>query len=149
MREANEQRIRQLEEIEQRMVQDLQNTLQQKNNAITELAGKSKGLKKVLQPRMAYKYAPRENSTSELLNLQATSQYAFSGRKGSQINKESAVNLYNRRAKSITNQGLIPGAAPSSGQGIMLNDASEKNLKPGTDNEVVFVGGGVTPKNAD
>ena len=73
MREANEQRIKQLEEIEQRMVQDLQNTLQQKNNAITELAGKSKGLKKVLQPRMAYKYAPRENSTSELLNLQATS----------------------------------------------------------------------------
>ena len=94
-------RIKHLEEIEQRMVQDLQNTLQQKNNAIQNLASKSKGLKKVMQPRMAYKYAPRENSTSELLNLQATSQYAFSGRKGSNINHESAVNLYNRRAKSI------------------------------------------------
>mmetsp|Transcript_11290 Transcript_11290/g.15202 ORF Transcript_11290/g.15202 Transcript_11290/m.15202 type:complete len:116 (+) Transcript_11290:875-1222(+) len=114
-------RIKHLEEIEQRMVQDLQKTLQQKNDAINGLANKSKGLKKVMQPRMAYKYAPREASTSELLNLQAQSQYAFSGRKGSHVNQESAVNLYNRRAKSINNGGM-PAAAPSSGQGIMLND---------------------------
>lgn len=71
MREANEMRIKHLEEIEQRMVQDLQKTLQQKNEAINNLTSKSKGLKKVMQPRMAYKYAPRENSTSELINLQA------------------------------------------------------------------------------
>jgi len=50
---------------------------------------------------MAYKYAARETSNTELLNLQATSQYAFSGRKGSNLNQDSAVNLYNRRAKSI------------------------------------------------
>ena len=48
MKEANEQRIKQLEEIEQRMVQDLQNTLQMKNQAINQLAEKSKGLKKVM-----------------------------------------------------------------------------------------------------
>ena len=65
------------------------------------------------------------------------------------MNKDSAVNLYNRRAKSITNQGgMIPGAAPSSGAGVMLNDTSEKNLNADGNNEVVFVGG-VTPKNAD
>ena len=86
MKEANEMRIKHLEEIEQRMVQDLQKTLQQKNEALNNLQGKSKGLKKVMQPRMAYKYAPRENSTSELINLQAQSQYAFSGRIGSHMN---------------------------------------------------------------
>ena len=65
------------------------------------------------------------------------------------MNKDSAVNLYNRRAKSITNGGMVPGgAAPSSGQAVMLNDTSEKNLKAGDNNEVVFVGG-VTPTNAD
>lgn len=48
IREANEQRIKQLEEIEQRMVNDLQNTLQRKNNAMNELAQKSKGLQKVM-----------------------------------------------------------------------------------------------------
>ena len=58
-----------MEEIEQRMVQDLQNTLQKKNTAVNELASKSKGLKKVMQPRMAYKYAPRENSTTDLMNM--------------------------------------------------------------------------------
>lgn len=143
LREANEMRIKHLEEIEQRMVQDLQRTLQQKNNAISDLANKSKGLKKVMQPRMAYKYAPRENSTSELLNMAATSQYAFSGRKGSNVANDSAVNLYNRRAQSINN-GQVPGAAPSSGQGIMLNDTSDKNFKQS--NEVVFVGDQSTPK---
>ena len=114
LREANEARIKQLEEIENRMVQDLQNTLQQKNAAVNELHSKSKGLKKVMQPRMAYKYAPRENSTSQLLHMQATSQYAFSGRKSSNLNQDSASNLYNRRARSTNNTGN-PAAAPSSG----------------------------------
>ena len=59
------------------MVEDLQKTLQTKNTVMQELASKSKGLKKVLQPRLAYKYGRRENSTSELINLQAQSQYAF------------------------------------------------------------------------
>jgi hypothetical protein len=56
-----------LEEIEQRMVEDLQKTLQKKNNMVNELASKSKGLKKVMLPRQAYKYAPRESSTSDLI----------------------------------------------------------------------------------
>ena len=60
-------RIKQLEEIEQRMVEDLQKTLQKKNNMVNELASKSKGLKKVMLPRQAYKYAPRESSTSDLI----------------------------------------------------------------------------------
>ena len=61
LREANEMRIKHLEEVEQRMVQDLQNTLQKKNEAVQELHSKSKGLKNVMQPRMAYKYGgPRD-----------------------------------------------------------------------------------------
>ena len=59
LREHNENRIRQLEEIEQRMVSDLQRTLMSKNQAINELSQKSKSLKKVMQPRLAYKYAPK------------------------------------------------------------------------------------------
>jgi len=131
MREANEARIKQLEEIEARMVADLQHTLQMKNNAMNELASKSKGLKKVMQPRMAYKYAPRENSSSELINMQAQSQYAFSGRKSSNfVNDASAISLYNRRTKSIT-QNATPGvkaAGPSSGQDIMFHDNSATGL---------------------
>ena len=37
MREANEMRIKHLEEIEQRMVSDLQKTLQNKNEALNNL----------------------------------------------------------------------------------------------------------------
>ena len=74
IRAANEDRIAKLEEIEQRMVNDLQNTLQMKNKAMNELATKSKGLQKVMQPRMAYKYAPRgENSSTNLIKGAATS----------------------------------------------------------------------------
>ena len=53
------------------MVQDLQKTLQQKNDAVNGLSSKSKGLSKVMQPRMAYKYAAPEKSATELLNLNA------------------------------------------------------------------------------
>ncbi len=109
------------------MVGDLQKTLQQKNAAMNELANKSKGLKKVMQPRMAYKYAPRDNSSSELIAMQAQSQYAFSGRKASNIDREQAMNLYNRRAKSINmgGNGAAPNAGPSSGtNGVMFNDTS-------------------------
>ena len=71
IRVANEMRIKQLEVIEQRMVNDLQNTLQMKNNMMNQLAAKSKGLKKVMQPRQAYKYAPRDQSSGDLLKMQA------------------------------------------------------------------------------
>lgn len=60
-----EQRIRHLEEIEQRLVGNLQSTLMSKNLAINELNQKSRSLKKVMQPRMAYKYKTgRINSNS-------------------------------------------------------------------------------------
>ena len=106
-----------------------------KNNAMNELAGKSKGLKKVMQPRMAYKYAPREQSTGNLLNMQAQSQYAFSGRNNSTITRNDAVNTYNRRSKSIvTGTGpMSPAAGPSSGNiattNFMTNDTSATQLK--------------------
>ncbi len=132
-------RIAQLEEIEQRMVADLQKTLQKKNTVVNELASKSKGLSKVMQPRQAYKYAPRDSSTSDLIQMQAQSTYAFSGRKGSQMNNESAAKLYSRRTKSIAGgqNPLSPAAAPSSGQGIMFNDTSATQLKDdGRENEV-------------
>ena len=116
-----------------------------KNQVVNDLAAKSKGLKKVMQPRMAYKYAPRENSTSDLIAMQAQSTYAFSGRKASQVDRDQAMNLYNRRAKSIgfgngNNGG--PAAAPSSGQGIMFNDTSATQLKDqptSQENEVVII----------
>ena len=44
----NEIRIKQLAEKEAQMVKDLQRTLQKKNEAVSELVGKSKGLKNVM-----------------------------------------------------------------------------------------------------
>ena len=140
-------RIKQLEELEQRMVQDLQKTLQQKNQVMNQLAAKSKGLKKVMQPRMAYKYAPRENSTTDLINLQAQSTYAFSGQRlssgGRPFGQTEAINIYNKRSKSIF-QG--PAAAPSSGTGgLMLNESSASKLKRyEVNNEVAIVAAGQT-----
>ncbi len=57
-------------------------------------------------------------------------------------NNESAAKLYNRRAKSISqNNPISPAAGPSSGQGIMFNDTSATQLKDvrETENEVVVV----------
>ena len=71
-REHNENRIRQLEEIEQRMVSDLQRTLMSKNQAINELTQKSKSLKKVMQPRLAYKYAPKNGDGQNSQNILST-----------------------------------------------------------------------------
>ena len=97
---------------------------------MNELANKSKGLKKVMQPRMAYKYGPRDQSTGNLINMAAQSTYAFSGRKESNMGRTDALNLYNRRSKSIVmsiimsivnylivNGPMSPSAAPSSGVG--------------------------------
>ena len=127
VREANEARIKQLEEIEQRMVNDLQNTLQRKNAAMNKLAEKSKGLKKVMQPRMAYKYAPRDTSSSNLMQMKAQSSYAVfnSGAQGASIHK--------RRTLSISSGANgSPAAGPSSGkQGMMFNDTSATVINSG------------------
>lgn len=60
-RDAN---IRKLEEIEQQMVGNLQNTLARKNDAFKSLAGKSRSLKKAVEPRKAYKYAAKDYQES-------------------------------------------------------------------------------------
>ena len=125
-------RIKQLEEIEQRMVNDLQNTLQVKNKAMNELASKSKSLQKVMQPRMAYKYAPRgENSSTNLIKDQAVSYYAFSGRKGSANATSSKGRLMDSapRTKSRASGRQTPAAAPQSGAG--LGDTDKLNQLSG------------------
>lgn len=66
-RELNELRIKQLEEIEQRLVGNLQSTLLTKNAAINELNQKSRSLKKVMQPRMAYKYKNLKSEKTSLM----------------------------------------------------------------------------------
>lgn len=65
-RELNEIRIKQLEEIEHRLVGNLQNTLLSKNAAINELNQKSRSLKKVMQPRMAYKYKSTKTQNASM-----------------------------------------------------------------------------------
>ena len=63
---------------------------------MNQLASKSKGLQKVMQPRMAYKYAPKgDQSTANLMAMQATSSYAFSKRNGSAVSRDKAMTLYN------------------------------------------------------
>ena len=144
------------------MVSDLQKTLQQKNNAMNKLANKSKGLSKAMQPRMAYKYASRDqhSSSSDVLNSNAgsTSPYVFSGRKPSNLDKQQALNLYQRRAKSIVMQndngvGINkPAAGPSSGDGFMFNDASATKFKSqprDEQNEVVVVATGIDSQLAN
>ena len=96
---------------------------------MNDLASKSKGLKKVMQPRLAYKYGQRETSTTDLINMQAQSQYAFSNRKASngRLGQTQTMNGFNRRSKSII--GGNPAAAPSSGHdNFMFNDTSAKQI---------------------
>ena len=76
------------------------------------------------------------------MNMQAQSTYAFSGRKDSNMGRSDALNLYNRRSKSIVGgQGpMSPAAAPSgTGANFMINDTSATKLN--AENEVVVVGG--------
>lgn len=113
------------------MVSDLQRTLMTKNAAMNELAEKSKSLKKVMQPRLAYKYAPKAgdggNASSNI-----TSQYGF-GRKASNDEMSTGkmdANVYNRRSRSIA-QGVAPpsgttmGAAKLPGKHGSSKNASE------------------------
>ena len=143
-KELHEQRIRQLEEIEQRMVSDLQRTLQKKNAAINELQEKSKGLKKVMQPRKAYKYAPRSNS-NENLHAHIQSQYSFTntggfGRNMHETATSKIAGIYTKRANSIA-----AGVAPPSGNEVVstMNNSPKKSET----NEFMFVGNGNNQPN--
>ena len=55
-----------------------------------------------MQPRMAYKYAPKDSSMTDLINANAQSHYQFNGRRSSgKMSKDDVVSMYGRRAKSI------------------------------------------------
>jgi len=113
-KQVNEQRIKQLEEVEQRMVADLQRTLMTKNQAMNELANKSKSLKKVMQPRMAYKYSPRQSDPNQasqggFMRRASNDQFASNANMNAKYD-----NVYSRRSKSIA-QGVAQGVAPASG----------------------------------
>lgn len=62
------------------------------------------------------------------------------------MGRSDAIHLYNRRSKSIVNNGVVvptsPAAGPSSGTGaqFMTNDTSATQLKE--NNEVVIVANG-------
>jgi len=60
-KEIREEKIRQLEAIEQQLVGNLQSTLASKQQAISNLKSKSKMVAKALEPRNAYRYSPKEN----------------------------------------------------------------------------------------
>ena len=116
------------------MVMDLQRTLQKKNQAINELHEKSKGLKKVMQPRKAYKYAPPRANSNENLHAHIQSHYTFTNSAGFKNNladtQNSKINgIYNRRANSIA-----AGGAPASG-----NDMASGSSSKGGQNEIMFV----------
>lgn len=67
------------------MVENLQKTIMMRNRVLDKLASKSRAHTRVVQPRLAYKYAPpREGSTGELIALNATSSYANLNRSSSQ-----------------------------------------------------------------
>lgn len=87
--------------MEQRLVGNLQNTLLSKNAAINELSKKNRALKKVMQPRQAYKYrlAGTRNQSytkDEFMDLTQMSDPQNFG----QIYKE-AVNNFDARSRSV------------------------------------------------
>jgi hypothetical protein len=55
-KEQHENTLNKMQEIEERLIGDLQRTLQKKNAAVDGLQMKSPALKKLQQPRLAYKY---------------------------------------------------------------------------------------------
>ena len=61
LREQCEGHIKRLEEVEQRMLSQMQNTLQRKAQAIKTLEDKSRALKNTLEPRNAYTKAGETN----------------------------------------------------------------------------------------
>ena len=65
LKEANEKRIQELGEFEKNMIEKLQKTMATKDNALKELGKKSPALKKVQNPRQAYKYKSPERADEE------------------------------------------------------------------------------------
>ena len=65
------------------MVGNLQRTLARKNEAVKNLKTKSRSLQKAVEPRMAYKYAPKENEPTQFGHQSRTIQNFHSSFQGS------------------------------------------------------------------
>lgn len=109
-KQEREKSIERLEAMEQQMVSNLQNTLQRKNDAVKELKSKSRSLKKVFEPRNAYKYVVKSNEGSDpamrtMSNFGSPSQQSIQG-------------TYKQRSGSV-----VPPqrASPASGQALSPN----------------------------
>ena len=59
---AHESKLNQLNEMEARMIGELQKTLQKKQAAVDNLQSKSPALKKQMEPRQAYQYRKKDES---------------------------------------------------------------------------------------
>ena len=60
-------RIKELEEIEANLIQKLQGTMNRKNQAFKSLQEKSPSMKKIVQPRKAYRYRLGHTQTSSFM----------------------------------------------------------------------------------
>ena len=99
-----------------------------KNQAINELNQKSKSLKKVMQPRLAYKYAPKVGDPTASQNV--LSQYQSMGTRKVELESIAAKTDGHRRTGSLSQ-----GIAPASGTSV-TNVKSGK--KSGDDNQIVI-----------
>lgn len=115
-REANEMRILQLEEDEARIVENLQRTLQNRNQAMNELAQKSRSLKKSMEPRQAYKYKSPDELAYDINDRHMGATYSNSNINSPQFVKAPVGKVYGSRSKSIA-----VGGAPASGSNAMSN----------------------------
>ena len=113
------------------MVSDLQRTLMTKNQAINELNQKSKSLKKVMQPRLAYKYAPKVGDPTASQNV--LSQYQSMGNRKVELESIAAKTDGHRRTGSISQ-----GIAPASGTSVHKISGKNSNAKIGEDNQIVI-----------
>ena len=94
------------------MIESLQKTMQRKDNEFLKLQNKSKAHTRVVQPRKAYKYAPpRDQSTSQMIALNATSSYANLNRSASQVTILYGGSEHTARASST----VVPSSPPHLG----------------------------------
>lgn len=106
------------------MVSNLQNTLARKNDAVKELKSKSRSLKKVFEPRNAYKYVVKSHEGSDphmrtMSNFGSPSHATIQG-------------TYHNRSGSV----VPPGRSPASGHQPVM---SQKFVKKSTESEVVLL----------
>jgi hypothetical protein len=84
------------------MVNNLQQTLQRKQDAIQNLAKKSKTLSKAVEPRGAYKYKQKTMSTSSPSRADVNHMKSITSR------GEFSRSHFNNRSKSVIPQPVSP-----------------------------------------